>query len=867
MKKGSKDKYIFFLGGHDLEMMTIREILEENNQKYIDKNLKWGAKLSEYKDKLAELQPGEIPVLIELTLDIPKPKNAIIIDHHNKKESKPSSLEQIAELSNIKLNRWQQLVAANDKGYIPAMKSISATEEEIKKIREADRKAQGVTEKDEKLAEESIKKLKTEENEITVIRSLTDKFSPVTDRLYGKTNRLLIYTDEELSYYGEGKKQIVEKYEKFIEEGKAYHGGGDSGFFGLVKGKWEKHEIIKIKNEIINLTQENFYSHHIFLFPFKWEHHKKNSKSLKDKFDLAKFEKGLTEDKDKNVKWERKKFKLVKKNDKIDFSNYNEYNYFYEYVRAILYDLDEDLKTKKTEENDQLIRHFEYKIEGQLFYYIKLFGENKLFQLEIGSILLNVYGTGTAVLSFHLRNFNHSDKNDILKINKFGRRLFPPFYDLDDLSIFSKNKDNTSPEKVLLETKKSELPDAIWTSEKDYLNNINIQDIKEIIEDEKKSKRFEDFNEYKNLETVKHGTFSLPNYITGLFPTGLFFTHEKEREEEANEEKEKSFKIYLRPILDDRMYVISWYGNSELINRMNGNDKDKNTKIAGTDPKVEQGKYLFTTNDWWYSYLFVDTSPTCHDEFMKANLIKEATYTRWLEEGTIFGISRYSFVMLTSDFKDTPGFLVRHLQTLYYKMAELCLLQRATVLSYAGEVTTISNLTTPYGNENKDKNYDEKTTKRIIEDIYKFYLLFLNKINFKEVTAQEQGIEIYNLMQKQMRIAEDIKDLDREIAELHILATHLEERAQTKKMDALTVLGAIFLPFSFLIAFFALLFYPTDRIPKYIFDTSSIPNWPIITAVSLIIVVGSLFFIFLKKRLELEIKKTFFGKNKREKNE
>ena len=418
-----------------------------------------------------------------------------------------------------------------------------------------------------------------------------------------------------------------------------------------------------------------------------------------------------------------------------------------------------------------------------------MFGENKLFQLEIDSILLNAYSTGTAVLSFHLRNFNHSDKNDILKINKFGRRLFPPFYDLDDISIFSRKKDTTPIEKVLLETKKSELPDAIWISEKDYLTNTNIQDIKKIMEYEKEFNRFEDFDKYKRLETVKHGTFSLPNYISGLFhPKDLFLIHEKEGKEK---EEQENHKIYLRPVLDDRMFVISWYGNSELINGMNGDDKDKNSKgVAETGTKFEPGKYPYITNDWLYSYLFVDTSPTCHDKFMKANLIKEATYTRWLEEGTIFGISRYSFVMLTSDFKDTPGFLVRHLQTLYYKMAELCLLQRATVLSYAGEVTNVSNLTKPYEDENKN----EEETKRIIEEIYKFYLLFLNKINFKEVTAQEQGIEIYNLMQKQMRIAEDVKDLDREIAELHILATHIEERAQTeedrkqtKKMDARSI--------------------------------------------------------------------------------
>ncbi len=41
-------QYIFLLGGHDLEMQEIRNILEEKQLKYFDYNLAWGAKLSSY---------------------------------------------------------------------------------------------------------------------------------------------------------------------------------------------------------------------------------------------------------------------------------------------------------------------------------------------------------------------------------------------------------------------------------------------------------------------------------------------------------------------------------------------------------------------------------------------------------------------------------------------------------------------------------------------------------------------------------------------------------------------------------------------------------------------------------------------------
>ena len=91
-------------------------------------------------------------------------------------------------------------------------------------------------------------------------------------------------------------------------------------------------------------------------------------------------------------KWVENSFDLK------DYTHYNEYNYFYEYVRNILYNLGDDLINKSTENNDKLLKHFEYKIpkNGKLYYNIKLKKNEFVYNLEIDSILLNVYRTGTA---------------------------------------------------------------------------------------------------------------------------------------------------------------------------------------------------------------------------------------------------------------------------------------------------------------------------------------------------------------------------------------------------------------------------------------------------------------------------------------
>ena len=47
MNSNNNQQFIFFLGGHDAEMNTIQGILDMKTIPYFDKNLSWGAKLSE----------------------------------------------------------------------------------------------------------------------------------------------------------------------------------------------------------------------------------------------------------------------------------------------------------------------------------------------------------------------------------------------------------------------------------------------------------------------------------------------------------------------------------------------------------------------------------------------------------------------------------------------------------------------------------------------------------------------------------------------------------------------------------------------------------------------------------------------------
>ena len=231
-------------------MQEIEQLLISHNCSYSNASLSWhNAQLSQYANEINKLSELDIKIYgIELFEDITPPPNYIRIDHHNDFSNRSSSLIQVADLLDIKLNRFQQLVAVNDVGYIPAMVSFGASTEEINAIRRADRQAQGITEQDEALAVKAIENNLSQYKELIIIKALTSKFSPICDRLF-PYNALLIYTDEELTYYGNFVPKLKQLFDEHIKSHKIYYGGNDS-YLGIAKNAFSPNEIINIISQI-----------------------------------------------------------------------------------------------------------------------------------------------------------------------------------------------------------------------------------------------------------------------------------------------------------------------------------------------------------------------------------------------------------------------------------------------------------------------------------------------------------------------------------------------------------------------------------------------------------------------------------------
>lgn len=243
----------FFLGGHDAEMVQIKKRLREADANFLDKGLGWGAHASAYAEEIAQASAeGKKIILVELdNMSAPKtnwspekvavmlPEDAIAVDHHGERAGEPASILQVLHLLGLKPNRWDNLIAANDAGFIPAMLAMGATPKEVASVRLADRTAQGITPEQEVEAERAIAQAETS-GRLTVVHMAHSKTACITDRLHkgaggpGYDQLLIISADGERNFFGDGKlcQTLKEKFEGWNggsglgkEGGNAFWGG------------------------------------------------------------------------------------------------------------------------------------------------------------------------------------------------------------------------------------------------------------------------------------------------------------------------------------------------------------------------------------------------------------------------------------------------------------------------------------------------------------------------------------------------------------------------------------------------------------------------------------------------------------------
>jgi len=475
------------------------------------------------------------------------------------------------------------------------------------------------------------------------------------------------------------------------------------------------------------------HSSHIFMFPFRFDYldnlDKENSEYAYYKnieIDKRLSIRNLLEKLNSSHLWEYIEFNLEKVLKEKNYKYYNEFAYFYDYAREALYNL------KKFAEDEffthEVSYYFEFKNLKFGEYIIKDRYKSCEYSLKIDGISLRIFATGIGILSFELENNNYPEFKDIKAINELGRRFYPQFL-----------------------TAKGENPPFLPEYIKIKINGLEAD---------------EDFS--LNKVVKNHNEIRVGKHILKILDESIF-----------TQEFKKSDRYFIQPVLDDRMFVLSWYGDDEVSKRL---------------------KNIYPFSDGWYEYIFIDRDGNCtvQNKAMKEKLLKEATYDRWSNYLTLFGVSRYSFVALSDSSEFSKEHLQTHLRTMYFQMITLILANRASILRFSDEVSAVAQL----------ENYEEENR---LTKLYAKYLNFYNRLYFKEVTHQDQGIELYDTALKQMRIVEHIEKLDGKFTKLNDFVNLKQSGRESSAMNGLNVLAATLGLPALVIAFFSIGVFEFDK--------------------------------------------------------
>ncbi|CAA6823154.1 MAG: Unknown protein, partial [uncultured Sulfurovum sp.] len=395
-------------------------------------------------------------------------------------------------------------------------------------------------------------------------------------------------------------------------------------------------------------------------------------------------------------------YKHFKLSEVNDTRVYNEYSYYLKPVRETLYNLNKSFKSGETS------YYYTKKFEVAT-YSIDILNKKK-YILKLTDVYLRLFETGIGILVLEMENYDHRELQDILNINEFGRRVYPQF--LDNLCSNYSQK----------------------TKETFLANYIDVN-----LGEESFS---EDFNYGKRIPNE----IEVGKHILGVL--GKTFVE----------------KYTIKPILDDRMFLVCYSENESLMS------------------SLQQSGETYMENEDWYRYLFVDAgAKTVQNSQMQKELTSLSTYPRWLGFGTLWGVTRYSFMALSTS--GGRGLILPHTQFIYHQMAILILALQASLARFSNEISTLSNL------DLEDNELEER-----VQELYEYYIKFVNRLHFRVLTHQDQGIELYEIARKISKFDKEIKDLDEEISELHTYIEMKAERRRNQRLERISELGAIFLP-------------------------------------------------------------------------
>lgn len=343
--------------------------------------------------------------------------------------------------------------------------------------------------------------------------------------------------------------------------------------------------------------------------------------------------------------------------------------------------------------------------------------------LTVNDIRLKLFDTGVGMLVFEVENYEPGYEGSIKKINEYGRRVFMPF-------VTPSGECSLCADEVYLLCGKKEIVNGC-------VSGANVEKTDEIM----------------------------------LSPIIQYLLTRDQMSVTTAENPSKNF-FRIEPIIDDRMFVACVYNAPEFAAAVCEWDSEQNQYRYISDATAKPlDKYNVARR--FYEMVFVDADGlTCQNRTMLAEMNQEHSFARWIEYGTLTGISEYSLVCMTGD--STDVFNINPFLTEYVEMLILVLAQRASLLAFERAISEVTC---------------KKKFKMDVEKIHRRYVAFESELLLSEVTSQQQGIELYDMMLKNLFIDRLTDDLDNQINSLYELHTADHEEIESLLLNTLAVIG------------------------------------------------------------------------------
>lgn len=224
--------------------------------------------------------------------------------------------------------------------------------------------------------------------------------------------------------------------------------------------------------------------------------------------------------------------------------------------------------------------------------------------------------------------------------------------------------------------------------------------------------------------------------------------------------------IDVKPTTDDRMFLYAMIRDNDLSEEI--------TKKELSEEKL-------------YSIIFVDSNDaTCQSEDMRKELMKKACYTRWEDYGTLYAVTNYSFICITTKDSGVDSAVVKPFYVEYPYVMSLVLAQKTTIMQFSVMVEVLAE-------EMRKKKcglIGKKKANKLI-DIQEKYISYKNRMMILEISCQEQGIELYRLMQKQLQIETEKNILDEQLQGLYDVVNINNETRANRYAFILSIIAIV----------------------------------------------------------------------------